>query len=131
MSRTKRIVIAAGIAVAVAATAGPAIAAQPTGSPAPFATPTTVAPGGGFVVPPEYVQLFDDTGLLTIAVPNTWTDVNTSPTVAEDRQSRPHITAAPDFDLYSRDLRHAGGSSTFAVVRPGSAGDRGCPGSVR
>jgi hypothetical protein len=47
-------------------------------------------------IPPGYVQLVDDTGAITVAVPDTWTDVDTAPLVSADGTPQPYIAAAPD-----------------------------------
>jgi hypothetical protein len=46
-------------------------------------------------LPPGYVQLVDDTGRITVAVPDTWTDVDTAP-AADASGTVPYIAAAPD-----------------------------------
>ena len=50
-------------------------------------------------VPPGYVQLVDDTGLLTVAVPDTWTDIDTVPGSTADG-AVPWISASPDLEVY-------------------------------
>ena len=45
------------------------------------------------------MQLVDDTGLLTVTVPDTWTDVDTVPGQTEDGLV-PWISASPDLELY-------------------------------
>jgi hypothetical protein len=49
-------------------------------------------------LPPGYVQLVDDTGRITVAVPETWTDIDTAPAVNADGSPQPYIAAAPDLD---------------------------------
>jgi hypothetical protein len=50
-------------------------------------------------LPPGYMQLVDDTGTTTMAVPATWTDVVTTPLTSEDgtlpRTSAPGRTSSP------------------------------------
>ena len=50
-------------------------------------------------VPPGYVELVDDTGLLTVTVPDTWTDIDTVPGSTADGPV-PWISASPDIDLF-------------------------------
>jgi hypothetical protein len=50
-------------------------------------------------IPPGYVQLVDDTGLLTVTVPDTWTDIDTVPGSTADGPV-PWISASPDLDLF-------------------------------
>ena len=50
-------------------------------------------------VPPGYVQLVDDTGLLTVAVPDAWTDIDTVPGSTADGPV-PWISASPDLALF-------------------------------
>lgn len=96
------------VAVPVALVAGSAGAAAPPSSPPPSVPDDTTAPppggptdaappAGGQAVPEGYVELVDDTGLLTVVVPDTWTDVDTEPAANEDGSARPWISAAPDF----------------------------------
>ena len=54
----------------VALVALPIAVATATGTAGASAPPT---------LPPGYVVLEDDTGLLTVAVPDTWTDIDTAP----------------------------------------------------
>ena len=57
-------------------------------------------------VPDGYVQLVDDTGAITVVVPNTWTDIDTAPAVAADGSVQPYISAAPDISRF-QDVRRA------------------------
>jgi hypothetical protein len=75
--RTNPLVASAVVAVALV-TAGTAEAAAP---------PT---------LPEGYVQLIDDTGTITVTVPDAWTDVDTVPT-ADATGVVPYISASPDF----------------------------------
>ena len=45
---------------------------------------------------PSAVRLVDDTGLIAIEVPTTWTDVDTAPAANPDGSARPYIAASPD-----------------------------------
>jgi hypothetical protein len=51
-------------------------------------------------LPPGYVQLVDDTGRITVAVPDTWTDVDTAPAAGADGAVVPYIAAAPDIAAF-------------------------------
>ena len=51
-------------------------------------------------IPDGYVELVDDTGLLTLAVPDTWTDVDTVPATNADGTPQPWISASPDFEQF-------------------------------
>jgi hypothetical protein len=68
-----------------------------------LALPVAVATAGSAgaatppTLPPGYVELIDDTGLLTVAVPDTWTDVDTVPGTNADGTAQPWISASPDF----------------------------------
>ena len=96
MSTIKRIVIATAVAGTVAATAGSALAAGPDR--AQHALARTAS--GQFVIPPDYVQLTDDTGTITVAVPNTWTDTSTLPFANDAGVTIPRITAATDYQVF-------------------------------
>lgn len=99
------------VSVVLAAGSAGAISAAPPSSPPPSvpddqtAPPPggaidTVPPVAGETVPKDYVQLVDDTGILTVAVPDTWTDVDTAPGTNDDGSPRPWISAAPDFEQF-------------------------------
>ena len=96
MSTIKRIVIATAVAGTVAATAGSALAAGPDRAQHALARPAS----GQFVIPPDYVQLTDDTGTITVAVPNTWTDTSTLPFANDAGVTIPRITAATDYQVF-------------------------------
>ena len=77
------------------------VAALVVGESASASTPPTgpgdSVPGGAAPVeslPEGYVRLVDDTGLLTVVVPDTWTEVDTAPDVNEDNTPRPYIFAS-------------------------------------
>ena len=75
----------------VALVALPVAVATATGTAGASAPPT---------LPPGYVVLEDDTELLTVAVPDTWTDVDTVPATNADGTARPWISASPDFEQF-------------------------------
>ena len=94
MSSIKRIALAAGVVASIGMSAGHALAADASvARSAGSASPT-------FVLPPDYVQLTDDTGSITVAVPNTWTDVSTLPFTDEAGNIIPRITAATDYQVF-------------------------------
>lgn len=68
------------------------------GDPVPIETDVQVDPGqpdaGG------YTALLDDLGVLTVTVPDSWTDVNGAPFTTEAGQQWASITAAPDIQGY-------------------------------
>jgi len=47
-------------------------------------------------IPAGYTPLVDDTGAIVVAVPDTWTDIDTAAAVNEDGSPRPYIAASPD-----------------------------------
>ena len=94
MSTIKRIALAAGVVVSIGASAGHALATDASGPrSAESASPT-------FVLPPDYVQLTDDTGAITVAVPNTWTDISTLPFTDAAGNTIPRITAATNYQVF-------------------------------
>ena len=58
------------------------------------AAPPTTQPGA-----PAYVQLIDDTGSISVDVPITWTDIDTSPDTQYD-PAVPAIRASTDYQQY-------------------------------
>jgi hypothetical protein len=55
-------------------------------------------------LPDGYVWLVDDTGSITVAVPDTWTDIDTTPQAGSEGQPMPHIAAAPDLAAFREDF---------------------------
>lgn len=51
-------------------------------------------------VPDDWVELEDDTGLLTVSVPPDWTDVVTSPRTARDGTEEPRLGATTDAQAF-------------------------------
>jgi serine protease Do len=51
-------------------------------------------------LPEGYVWLTDDTGAITVAVPDTWTDIDTTPETDETGAPAPRIAAAPDLEEF-------------------------------
>lgn len=66
-------------------------------------------------IPPGYAQLVDDTGVVTVAVPATWTEVDTVPDVYDDGTPRPYIEVATNIQTF-RDTFDAPG--VLLVVDP-------------
>lgn len=58
----------------------------------PSTAPDDSAPTGS--LPEGYVRLVDDTGFLTVVVPDTWTTIDTAPSENEDGSPRPWIFAS-------------------------------------
>jgi hypothetical protein len=76
--------------VPLAALATSLLATGPAGAAAP---PT---------LPPGYVRLVDDTGTITVVVPESWTDVETRPTENAAGVIIPYISASPDYDSFQQ-----------------------------
>jgi hypothetical protein len=54
-------------------------------------------------IPDGYVRLVDDTGTITVVVPESWTDVDTAPVPTSDAAGViPYITASPDYDSFQQ-----------------------------
>jgi hypothetical protein len=99
MSTIKRFVLAAGVVAAIGGAAG---------------TVGAAAPAPDFDLPADYVQLVDDTQTMTVAVPNTWTDVSTLPLVNNAGTQIPHISAATNYQVYYETF-DAPGVELFAI----------------
>jgi len=97
----------------------PTLPVVPTVTSNPPTTPVLpTVPGQTTVpvsIPPGYVQLVDDTGVLTVAVPGTWTEVDTVPDVYDDGTPRPYIEVATNIQTF-RDTFDAPG--VLLVVDP-------------
>ena len=97
MSRAVRIRLAAvaGCAITAIAIAGsaPAVAVAPT-------TEFVHRTGSRSPVPADFVQLVDDLGVLSIAVPPGWIDIDTAPGTNDDSSTMPWISASTDFAAY-------------------------------
>ncbi len=78
--------IAACIAGAVAVPSAPIVAAD--------------IPGARSPIPADFVQLLDDTGALSIAVPPAWIDIDTTPGTNDDSSTMPWISASTDFEAW-------------------------------
>ena len=83
-----------------------------------FAVPEPLIATGA--VPPELLiapaipmsTITDDTGRLSIAVPNTWTDQEVFPDINDDGSERPLVAAAPDLDGFFTDWLAPGAQIT-------------------
>jgi hypothetical protein len=51
-------------------------------------------------IPEGYTVLVDDTGLIAVAVPETWTEVDTAPAANDDGTPRPSIAASPNIQSF-------------------------------
>jgi hypothetical protein len=112
------LVTALAVASGAAATHSAGAAAPPTSPPAdepvepvgeaPADTPAAEA------LPDGYGWLVDDTGLIAVVVPDTWSDVDTAPTPAEDGGIVPRIAAAPDIAQFT-DTFNVAGVEYFAI----------------
>ena len=79
----------------------PPVTAAPTTAPTPptaaaVTTLVTVAPV--VTVPAGAMRLNDETGRITVVVPNTWLDTSTAPATGDDGSERQRIVASPDID---------------------------------
>jgi hypothetical protein len=86
MNRATRLALAVGLTATAISVAGQSSAAAP-----PPTEPGV--PEGGVPIPADFVTLTDDTGMLTVAVPASWTEVHTGLDVDF---GIPSIKAAPD-----------------------------------
>lgn len=76
------------------------LAASSLATPAAATTPGSSLPAeDGFVVPDGYSTLVDDTDHITVAVPDTWTDVDTAETTIDGGRV-PYIGASTDRQAY-------------------------------
>jgi hypothetical protein len=92
MTRTRTIALAAGLPITLLAVGAQSAAA--TDAPA-----DSSALGARSALPADWVTLTDDTDTITVAVPNTWTDVDTAPGQAEGTEV-PHIEASTNREVY-------------------------------
>jgi hypothetical protein len=58
------------------------------------------APPPTVPIPEGYVPLIDDTRTIVVAVPETWTEIDTAPVVTADGSLRPYIAASPDIESF-------------------------------
>lgn len=86
----------AGLAALAAAAAG-----HPAAATAPPAPPTAPPPA-------DWQVLVDDTGLLTVAVPPAWADLDTAPGANADGTPRPWLEASPDIASFHTSFDTAG-----------------------
>lgn len=69
---------------------------------ATFAPIALAGAGAAASAPPPTVTLVDDTGVLAIDVPATWTDVDTAPGTNDDGSTMAWISASPDYAAYQQ-----------------------------
>lgn len=81
-----------------APTTTPVPTIPPTAVPPTAAPPTAAPPMSG--VPATYRTVVDDTGMLTVEIPDAWNDVDTRRFVNDDGTLRPGITASTDLDEF-------------------------------
>jgi hypothetical protein len=94
------IVAVLGLGTAVGATVPDDSTATSTATDTDTATDTsTLGFPDDVVLPPGYTTLIDTTGLLTVAVPDTWSDIDLEPDIA-DGAVIPRINAATDLDVW-------------------------------
>ncbi len=94
----RKFVLALGVPAVtfLAASTSPAAATAPPTSP----PPSGAAEDDEFVLPADWTTLVDDTNTITVAVPNTWTDIDTAPRSNPDGTLAPRITAATDLGVF-------------------------------
>ena len=83
-------------ALLVGGTATVAAATTPPPTPPPSLPPTD----DDFEPPADYVTLVDDTNTVTVAVPDSWTDIDTAPGSNPDGSLSPRIAAASDLQVF-------------------------------
>jgi hypothetical protein len=127
-----KIAVVIGLAVVATAVAGTVSAGT---DPAPIVATTTPGP----TVPAGYQQVVDDTGLLLIDVPATWTDISTAPTQTDDGNPIPTIEASTSIDQYETtwsvpgvtySAYPAGADTADAVATADFSADGGSAGAV-
>ena len=82
-------------------------------------------------IPDGFVELVDDTGVLTVFVPATWTDVDTAPGTTAEGAVQPWISASPDLELLQTTFDVPGVSYTalpFTADLEALMDDYGLPG---
>jgi hypothetical protein len=77
--------------------------APPTSEP-PGGTPTD----GDFVLPDGWTTLVDDTNTITVAVPDTWVDIDTTPLTNNDGTVMPSIIAATNVQTFIAEFTEPG-----------------------
>ena len=98
MGRLSTIWRACALAATLVTVVAPvAVAAAPPSSEPPASTPSS----GDFVLPAGWTTLVDDTDTISVAVPNTWVDINTTPLSNADGTVMPSIVAATNIQIYT------------------------------
>lgn len=78
-------------------TAAPASTVAPLPTVAvPTVAPGPTVPGTPTTLPPGFVRVTDDTATISMAVPATWTDVQTAGLPLDDGTTTPQLIASPD-----------------------------------
>lgn len=94
MTKLRSIALAAGVPVALLAPPAHSAAAVATSSTTTVAVAAYPPPTGEF--PADWTIVVDDTQTIVIAVPSTWSGIDTVPAVNDDRTPRPWISATTD-----------------------------------
>jgi hypothetical protein len=90
-----------GLALASSSVPPPTTTSAPTTAPAGTTTTVPAEPTTtGVPIPSGFAPLVDDTGLLLVAVPDAWGDIDTVPAQNEDGTARPYIAASPDLQKF-------------------------------
>jgi hypothetical protein len=83
--------------------AAPTIAPVPTAVPVPPTVPavtTPTIPGAPTTLPAGFVRVTDDSGSISVAIPSTWTDVQTAGLALDDGTTTPQLIASTDVASY-------------------------------
>jgi hypothetical protein len=106
-------VVATTVPAPLPTAAPPTIAPVPTAAPLPT-TPvstgpvlptvpgvtTPTVPGAPTTLPAGFVRVTDDSGLISVAIPSTWTDVQTAGLVLDDGTTTPQLIASTNVASY-------------------------------
>lgn len=106
MKTLHKLALAAGLpAVAIAAFGQAASAA---GTVPPTSPPVDASAAEPAAVPAGWQTLVDDTGLLTLSAPPTWSDVDTVPAANDDGTPRAWLEASTDIEAFHESFQTAG-----------------------
>jgi serine protease Do len=64
------------------------------------AVTTPTVPGATTTLPPGFVRVTDDSGAISVAIPSTWTDVQTAGLLLDDGTTTPQLIASTDVAAY-------------------------------
>ena len=84
----------------------------PVASTVPAPTTPTV-PGASTTLPAGFVRVSDDSGSISVAIPSTWTDVQTAGLVLDDGTTTPQLLASTDVATYEASFDVPGISITL------------------